>query len=171
LSKLLKISLSHNNNEISSITIGEELRYAESYANILTVHYNEHVHFNWEIEPDIEQYECMRMFLQPLIENCVIHALNENDLEVIIKCKLSGEEIIFTVEDNGRGIDEIELNRLRNRIRAGDSHYAHIGLNNVNSRLNLLYGELYSLNIDSKWGLGTTVTIKIPARMESKVEY
>jgi sensor histidine kinase YesM len=133
LSDLFRYSITDN--EISSITIGEELRYAESYANILTVHYNEHVHFNWEIEPDIEQYECMRMFLQPLIENCVIHALNENDLEVIIKCKLSGEEIIFTVEDNGRGIDEIELNRLRNRIRAGDSHYAHIGLNNVNSRL------------------------------------
>lgn len=169
LSDLFRYSITDN--EISSISIGEELKYAKSYTDILTVHYNEHVRFNWEIEPYVEQYKCMRMFLQPILENCVVHALNENDLEVTIKCKISGGDIIFIVQDNGEGIKETELEKLKNRVKAENRHDAHIGLNNVYSRLKLLYGELYSLNIDSKWGLGTTVTIKIPARMESKVEY
>ncbi|HOJ12595.1 MAG TPA: histidine kinase, partial [Clostridiales bacterium] len=163
LSDLFRYSITDN--EYSTITIGEELRYAESYANILAVHYNEQVRFIWDIEPDIEQYDCMRMFLQPLLENCVVHALNGNDLEVTIKCKVSGEDIIFIVQDNGKGIEEIELVKLRNRIKAENCHDAHIGLNNINSRLKLLYGDLYNLNVDSKRGIGTTIVIKIPAKI------
>lgn len=167
LSDLFRYSITDN--EISGITIGEELRYAESYANILTVHHNEHVHFNWDIEPGVEQYECMKMFLQPLLENCVIHALNGNDLEVTIRCSVSYQTVVFSVEDNGKGIEDFELVKIRNRIKADNRHELHIGLNNVYSRLKLLYGEDFDFNIESRLDVGTKVEVKIPLKLESNV--
>ena len=166
LSDLFRYSITDN--EMSSISIGEELRYAESYANILAVHYNEHVHFKWEIEPDIEAYECTRMFLQPLIENCVIHALGKDDLVVIIRCKRDGNGILFEVEDNGTGISETDLNNIRNAIKEENGYDLHVGLSNIYSRLKLLYGDSFSFDIQSSLGIGTIVAIKIPAKKISK---
>jgi len=164
LSDLFRYSVTDNE---STITVGEEIKYAESYTNILTVRYMDTISFTWEIDYGVEQYECIRMILQPLIENCVIHAFTDETLDVIVRCKISGEHVIFCVEDNGRGMGETELSELINRIKAGKLHDAQIGLNNVHLKLKLIYGDLYDMDITSLPGKGTSVAIRIPAKIKS----
>lgn len=165
LGDLFRYSITDNEDTIS---VGEEIKYAVSYANIMTIRYMEKVHFTWDIDDEIEKYECVRMILQPLIENCVIHALDQAELEVIIRCKKYEENILFSVKDNGKGIAEGDLEELRSRIKAENHCGANIGLNNVHLRLKLIYGELHDISITSSRGEGTNIVVSIPARIKQK---
>ena len=87
--------------------------------------------------------------LQESIQNCIKHA---DATTIFVNFKASEKEIIATIEDNGVGFDT-------KRIKKG------IGVRNIASRLKKLNGDW---QIESKLGLGTTMTIKIPYQIEKE---
>ncbi len=78
------------------------------------------------------------------------------------------QEIEFTVADDGVGMTPAELDNLRKRIsgrtKAAADNIHGIGLLNVNERIRLNYGPQYGIRVESTYGAGTTVTVRIPAR-------
>jgi len=69
--------------------------------------------------------------------------------------------LIWRFEDNGVGISEEKIAVLLNENDESDKK-THIGLANVNQRIKLIYGEEYGLDITSRYGYGTKVTIRLP---------
>jgi two-component system sensor histidine kinase YesM len=115
-----------------------------------------------------------KMTIQPIIENAVKYGLeplsHKGDLRV--STKVNEQELWIVIEDNGIGMEEGVLNRLREMLRE-DTASIHnpasyrknsrgIGLTNVHRRIALMFGDSYGLSIHSIQGEGTTVTIAIP---------
>jgi two-component system sensor histidine kinase YesM len=75
-----------------------------------------------------------------------------------------GADIIFTVEDNGRGMNEQELSELKDLIsgkKSNDRQHG-FGMANVEKRIKMQYGEKYGMTVESTFGEGTIVTVRIP---------
>ena len=75
-------------------------------------------------------------------------------------------EIIIEISDNGHGISEEALAVIRTRLKEETSipgDRAHIGLSNIYHRIQYLYGDSFSMNVESQvTGHGTTIIITLP---------
>jgi two-component system, sensor histidine kinase YesM len=68
----------------------------------------------------------------------------------------------ISVVDNSLGIEKKQLLEIKEKLNGKEDYTEHIGLFNTNKRLKLIFGELNSLRIRSKFGLGTAIYIRIP---------
>lgn len=153
------------------------------YFRILLKRYNEAFDVRMEIEDEIREVLVPRLLLQPLIENAVFHGVSRMKEErrgfigitgMRSKHAFSGKEIdtvCIVIEDNGRGMSEEELKKLRNSIGQPDHENSeHIGVRNVATRLKLLYPECYSMSLDSAAGKGTRIMMEFPLMIQTGAE-
>lgn len=138
----------------------EELSFIDDYLAIEMVRFGDKLKFQKEIEHDTLDRLVPSMLLQPIIENSIRHGLSSKvDGGMIrVRSRLSGERLCLTVEDDGVGIPEPRLAKL---FESG------IGVNNVNERLKVLFGNDYRMWVDSRPGEGTTTGIEMPAMQTS----
>lgn len=157
LSDLFRYGISKVENLIH---IQQELSHAAAYTRIMKKRF-ENIQFDFEIDEDVYDYQAPKMVLQPIIENAIYHGLVPQKSQGMIKisCRAEKNTILFIVADDGVGMDGNALSQLRERLR--QSHSNRIGLDNVQKRLKLYFGEKACIQIDSD-SKGTTVTIKIP---------
>jgi len=153
------------------ITIQEEEAHTKSYLKIQQSRYKDILDYEINIPEELYKYQILKLTLQPLIENSLYHGIKM--LRAKGKITVTGEKnddiICFHVIDNGIGMDEEELNALRDEVEMLNSKQsAGFGLVNVNKRIKLNYGNEYGLDIQSQKGKGTDIIIKIPARLDSE---
>ncbi len=144
------------------ITVAGEIKNVQSYLEIQLMMHDYDFEVEYEIDETLASYQILKLILQPMVENALEHGLDvreDGDKKLKITCQQDAEDIIFKVADNGVGMDEETLQNLTKTEADG------YGIKNVNERLALLYGEAYTLDIRSRCGKGTIVTIKIPKRM------
>ena len=82
---------------------------------------------------------------------------------ILLSAQREENELLFEIRDNGMGMSEEELEKIRLRLAGktlpqGDSGY---GLWNVNQRIRMYYGPNYGVRIFSEYGAGTTVIVKL----------
>ncbi len=157
------------------ITIREEEQHIRSYLDIQQVRYRDILDFEIDIDDELYDYAILKMTLQPLVENSLYHGIKYKRAKGTIRVegKKEGERIVLTVSDDGVGMDEETLARLRKEIvRKGEETKAGFGLANVNERIHMHFGPEYGMEIDSEKGEGTVIRITIPAirREEEKEE-
>lgn len=110
------------------------------------------------------------MSLQPIVENSVLHGLEEmtEDSTIYIKGMIAGEDCIIEVSDAGVGMSEEQVKHLEEKIAGkleADGGRGHgIGLKNVQDRIHIAFGEKYGLKIYSKEGCYTKVEVRLPIR-------
>lgn len=161
LSGLLRYSIRDAREEV---TVMEDLDHLQYYLNILKIRFNKRFEYNINVSDDI--YECLipKLLLQPVIENSIKYGFGDKEkLTVKITGYQLQERLIFICEDDGVGIDEDELNSIRERLAGKDSQI-HIGLYNIHRRIQLLYKGDYGLDINSEKGEGTVVRLTLPKR-------
>jgi two-component system LytT family sensor kinase len=137
-------------------TFREELSFIDNYMAIELVRFGDKLRFVTEIEPATLDRMVPSMLLQPIIENSIRHGLSSKvDGGMIrVRSRLLDNRLHILVEDDGVGIPEAKLATL---FELG------IGVNNVNERLKVLFGQEYKMWIDSKPGEGTRTGLEIPA--------
>ncbi len=164
LTALLKISLSNTD---KVVTILEELNYVKSYIEIMEYRYEKKVAVEYDIDNSLLRCGILKFILQPIVENCFIHAFHapENDWRIQISLQPCGDDIAVTIRDNGAGIDLTETHPLENEDYFG-SHsrvkFSSIGLGNIQDRIRLNYGEQYGITLSSEPGKGTSVQLILP---------
>jgi two-component system LytT family sensor kinase len=121
------------------------------------VRFGDKLRFVKEVEPECLDLLVPSMLLQPIIENSIRHGLaNKVDGGTIrVRAARTGARVQIVIGDDGVGIPEGKLARL---LESG------IGVNNVNERLKVLYGEDYKMWIDSRVGEGTSTGIEVPGQ-------
>jgi signal transduction histidine kinase len=107
--------------------------------------------------------------LQPLVENCVIHAFR--DLEglgaITVRAEMQRADLVLTVADNGQGMDEDTIKKLLHPLPIDESSSRVMGLENVIQRLFFFYpDDPEVIRIRSEEGLGTTIVIRIDTEQE-----
>ncbi len=166
LARLMRISISKGRNEIS---VREELEHVRNYLLIQKLRFKNKFDYKINCSPDTLDLIVIKLILQPLAENSLNHAIDENSdeqLSIIISCEIKDDDLIFTVKDNGIGIPEEKLKNLLN----DKTKNTGIGLKNVHERIQLSYGKKYGLKIESKEDYGTTVFIRMPVKRGVKHE-
>lgn len=154
LSNMLKYMVKH---EANLVCFQDDLTYLKSYVTIMSKRFEGAFQVEYEIEERLLREQVPKFFLQPLVENAFVHGFKGTNRQgkLRISCHSNEEARVYTIEDNGEGMDAARLAALLE----GDSH---VGLSNVNRRIHILYGEPYGLYIASAIGEGTTVTVKLP---------
>ena len=153
-------------------TIKDEERHITSYLKIQQVRYQDILEYDIQIPTELYDYQILKMTLQPLVENALYHGIKYKRAKGAIKVhgKKDGDIIILSVEDNGVGMEEDEVKRMREEInRPCKETQKGFGLANVNERIKMNFGAKYGMKIESEKGKGTTVHVIIPAiRLEGK---
>ncbi|MGI5947892.1 MAG: cache domain-containing sensor histidine kinase [Lachnospiraceae bacterium] len=157
LAKLFRISISKGH---EMITVEKELEHARSYLKIEKFRYKQFT-YSFDVDEDCLKYYCNKITLQPIIENAIYHGLDRmvDEGEIRIGVHSRGDNLVFTVEDNGIGMTKEQCREILEGS-AGDK--TGIGIRNVNNRIKIYFGEQYGIQIDSELDEGTTVTIVMP---------
>jgi two-component system sensor histidine kinase YesM len=172
--KLLGKSMRYvlTNTGTAATTLGKELEYVETYLTIQKLRFQDKINYSITISEGLDpaKYEVLPLVLQPVVENSILHGLEdvEADGQIhILVTALENESLEIQVRDNGRGMSLEELALFRHKIeKPNQSLSSNIGLYNINQRIRLCYGKRYGLRIESVRGEGTTVYILLPLRNE-----
>lgn len=162
LAKFYKLSL---NKGKAVVSIEDEIRHVSVYVQIQNMRFDNRINLIVAVDEAIYQYSIIKIVLQPIVENSILHGILENKRAVGGTIKICGyielDTIIISVQDDGVGMDQTTLDQvLSGDLKTKSSGY---GLKNINNRLQLTYGEQYGISFESVVGSGTTVKITIPA--------
>ena len=158
----------------TTVTVGEELELVDNYIYILNVRFSGEIHYEKEVDTSLTDIEMPSMILQPIVENCVNHGIREMMGEGKIKMSVYSldDTLCVRIEDNGAGMDEETIDRLKNGRPANDRKMDSngIGMDNVYARLKLFTGtdDCFSIESDGP-GKGSRFTIYLDIKEKSDV--
>lgn len=155
------------------ISIKEEEKHISSYLQIQEMRYRDILEYDIQLDQVIYKYQILKLTLQPVVENALYHGIKYKRAKgcIHIHGEKEGDIIRLTVRDDGVGMDEDELEQLRQQIeKPCQETEKGFGLANVNERIHMYFGPEYGMKIQSQKGKGTTVEIVIPAILEAPVE-
>ncbi|MBP3198061.1 MAG: sensor histidine kinase [Butyrivibrio sp.] len=146
------------------ITIRDELSMCEAYMDIQKMRFKGKINFKLQVDAEVYDYLIPKITLQPLIENAIVHGINEKeDPRGTIKVDGFVEDGIITlsVTDDGVGVKN------DGKVSSNSSHY---GMKNIRKRLEVFFGDNVTLNLESTAGIGTCVIVGFPAQKGESVE-
>ncbi len=157
LSGMFRIGISDGRDFIA---IEKEVEHLRMYMKIESYRYSNRFRFNETYDEVIFQCQTIKLILQPLVENSLIHGLGHVKGNGTIKVEgyLEGASIIFLITDDGIGVDPEKMNQLLlNNSVEGEG----FGIRNTNERIKIHYGDDYGLTY-LKVEKGTSVKVAIP---------
>nr|WP_246362403.1 sensor histidine kinase [Paenibacillus alba] len=156
LSKFYRTSL----NKGQQLThIRDEINNIRAYLDIQLMMHDHEFDVVYDIEDAVYDFDTVNFILQPIVENAIIHGLDEKeDGRGLLRIQVSeeAERIHFVVQDNGKGMEAAVQASL---LEADNGGY---GLRNVQERIHLYFGGSYGVHILSEAGVGTQVHVVIP---------
>jgi len=167
LVKYYRIAL---NKGSSIVSILQELEMIEEYLRLQKFAYGYVFDYRIDVGEDIGDNKILKHMLQPIVENAVLHGINERESGgmITIGCRKDNEKIVFEVSDNGNGMEQARIDDLLND--RAERLYSGYGIRNVQKRMELFYAGDYSLQIKTAPGQGTTVVLTIPGYLNSDIQ-
>ncbi len=147
------------------VTIKEELNHVRSYLEIQQVRYMDIMEYEIDIPESVHEYLIPKITIQPLVENSLYHGIKNKrgKGKIIITASEDKDNAYITVSDNGIGMKEERLAQVIKAIKDKEAAENQIyGVYNVNERIALKFGDEYGISIESEYGVGTRVQIKLP---------
>ena len=166
---LIKILSCSFRGSISFYTVREELDVLDSYIYLMKIRYSDGFEVVYDIDETCLDCKVPRLILQPIVENSIVHGLAEKEDDIghlTVRLKASGDSLIFTVEDDGRGMTEEEIRQLLTHRERAEGDNTSIGVENVLSRLKLNFGSRYGIRMESQPGQYTKTILTIPLMNE-----
>lgn len=175
--KLLGKSMRYvlENTTLSFTSLDREMNYIETYLAIQKLRFHDRVNYSLRTTEglDLSKYKIMPLLIQPIVENALLHGLEEveENGRIVIHIQKVQKRLIIDVYDNGCGMDKEELEQMKQNMydHPKDSSKS-IGLANIYQRIQLYYGKEYGLKVDSEKGVGTIFTMTLPAQEYRKGE-
>ena len=165
-----------------TVPADREWEHLRQYVELMNDRFGDQFELYLSDEARAADASVMKLIFQPIVENAVMHGYDQERgrLRISIHTRLDGGDRLFTVCDNGRGLSDAELIRVRARLQQARPepeaqlnpeaqpdegpvlHTGGIGLRNVHERLQLRYGLSYGLRVDGRPGEGLCITMRMP---------
>ncbi len=173
LARFFRISLSKGK---SIIPVRDELEHVRNYLMIQQMRFKNKFTYVIEAGEDVMELACLKLLLQPLVENAIYHGMEfmDGDGEIRVRVFRREDSLWFEISDNGLGMTKEQAEGLlteKPQVRSGKG--SGIGVKNVNERIKLYFGKPYGLLIESEPDEGTVIRIHLPAQvytLEAKEE-
>lgn len=151
-------------NHRMTVTLGEELEYANNYLNIQKIRFGDRVRYRICCPEELKQREIPFFSLQPLVENALQHGLipTQSGGEILVDCRQTQEHWLqIQIQDNGIGIQTAKQTEILKMLRPDNTTPPpeHVGLYNCYRRFLIMYGDRFHFSIQSSPGNGTLVKI------------
>lgn len=162
LIELLQMSISNNT---VFITIEEEIKLAKNYLFLQSIRYDGRFRTVYEVSDDILEFKTLKLIIQPLVENSLLHGIDMKDGSgiIIIRAYRKEKSLCFEVEDNGKGMSGEQLKKIfEDESTSSKGRFSGIGLRNIDARIKMHFGSDFGLSFKSRLGYGTCATVTIP---------
>lgn len=172
LSTLLRYTISHRDD---MVPLRQELRSIENYMKIQKFRFSNRFSYVTKIEDDMNDLLALRipkLTLQPLIENAIFHGIESLLSGGLIQVEIytTQSRLVINVTDNGVGMDEEQLQRLREKLASSSftplaeasPRGSGLAITNVNARIQLLFGQKYGVQVFSTKGIGSQFQVSLP---------
>jgi two-component system LytT family sensor kinase len=152
LGNLLRASMQSDGHQL--ISLAEELALVDQYLAIEEVRFKDRLRVVRRVNPAVAGALVPSLVLQPIIENSIKHGfsrrLDASLLEIAITRE--SDQLVTRIRDDGPGLP------------AGWDPSTSLGrgLRNVTERLNVLYGDRWSLALRNGDPTGTVAELRIP---------
>lgn len=165
-----------NRDNRSLINLAEELRCADAYFYIISMRFGKRLTLEKDIDESLLQTRVPQLILQPILENAVVHGIEQVKTGTIEIHIFHEEEFIYiTVVNSGKPMTEADQERIHkiltsdpSEIEKGRGQHTSLGIRNVNERIKLIYGEQYGLSIDPLPDGKTRSTICLPYEQQEE---
>ncbi|PXY19728.1 histidine kinase [Prauserella muralis] len=145
------------------VEFGQEYFFVRTYLSLEQARYGERLQIRYDVDPQVLTAHVPVLTIQPLVENAVKHGLADKLDGGTVTLKARVDPLTRTtairVSDDGVGMRPEVLEQLTGEHGTPNGG---IGLRNISERLEALYGERYRLDIQSHYGDGTIVDLRIP---------
>ncbi len=163
---LLRITVSV---EDTYIKLSQEIDLLKDYIYLFEIRNDKKYELQLIVGEDVKDFLLPKLLLQPIIENALKYAFTGcSNAVVSLNAYTYKGVVIIEISDNGIGIDEKTLFTIANNTAISDPSDKGVGLVNIRARLLLLYGADASLTVESRQGVGTTVTLVMPIGKDLK---
>lgn len=165
LSSLLRYNL---RTEEKETTLELEINVMNDYMYLQKMRFGDRIKYEIECDNDLYCAVIPTFVLQPIVENGIVHGISHKEEGGYIRIKAEklpveneDDRLLITVADTGVGMDEDELNNLRDKMNVTDVTRKAIGISNIYRRIKLMYKDS-DIEISSKKGEGTIFKITLP---------
>lgn len=179
LSTFFRYSISRKG---SNVTLRDEIENVYNYMRIQQYRFQDRFSLQVymdEKDQELPELTVPRLILQPIVENAIVHGLKDKYRGGLITIEvIHADDVIITIADNGKGMSEEELERLKRKIHNQElteeedsearKKNGGIALTNVNERIRLMYGEAYGISLYSVPKFGTKVEIVLPGTISQR---
>jgi len=147
------------------VTVDDEIVLIKQYLSVVKIAYSRDFESEINVSKDVGDFYIIKQILQPVVENAVMHGLNDVEgARLQIDVFRKDNSIVFKVEDNGCGMTPDMVEKvLCGKYTEKTRRHRGFGLKNTIDRIKMYYGEGFGLTIDSEYGTGTCVTITVEA--------
>lgn len=167
LSTLLDYSMDRSNRR--RISLADEIHCADAYFYIISMRFGKRLQVKKDIDESLLQIQVPQLILQPLLENAVVHGVEQIKSGTIwLNVWRDKETVQLQVINTGKDMNQEDTERINvilsreNQIVGEKGKYVSLGIRNVNERIKLIYGEAYGLTIKPVEKGITAATISIP---------
>lgn len=151
----------------SIVTLKEELDNVNAYMKIQKIRFRDRFSIMVEMDENVEMLKIPKLLVQPLVENSIKHGLEPKRGAGLIKIRIfrTEDSLFIIVEDDGVGMTIEELKTLNRRLRGKDraeivnKKSTHVGLPNIEDRIQMIYGNKYGVNVESIKNVGTKASL------------
>lgn len=177
LGRLFSLMVNHGK---ATLRVDQELEHVQMYVNIQNIRYGNRFTLNIDMDEAIGDYETLKLILQPIVENSIVHGFLAADQDgdktdtIVIKVYESLSDVHFEISDDGIGMTYERYVEVRKKLQISQTEdYTEgeaekstsrgngIGIINIHQRIRLFYGEGYGLNLVYEGGK-CIFCIKIP---------
>ncbi|MDO4268978.1 MAG: histidine kinase, partial [Eubacteriales bacterium] len=165
------------------IPLKDELELVNDYFTIQQYRYGGSIAIEYQIE-DESLKKCLihRFTLQPIVENALFHGIEPKGCagRILIRAWEDTEDgpdksrlLRVSVTDNGIGMTAETIKKVLSGDEAPSADFfRHVGISNVNKRIQYEFGDAFGISIESRMGEDsfTTMTITLPLRTAERTE-
>ena len=140
LINLLKFNMS---NKSKLVHLADEIDCIKNYVEIQKFRFGDAFEVVYDIDQSVSELYILKFILQPLVENAIFHAFDNIDYPGVINIKagVRNDILEISIRDNGKGLQNENINPPDKRLFDRKKMHHCIGIKNVSDRLMLYFWE------------------------------
>ena len=165
--EMFRYNISHDS---MYTTINYEINHVKNYVNIQKVRYDGQIDLKIDMPKEILEREIIRFIFQPIVENSIKHGMDSSNpkLNIIINAEIKRQNLVIVISNDGLEIEQNVLEKLNKKLENSCEQEDmfnssnNIGLQNINNRIKLFYGDNYYIQLACRKGKYTSTIITLP---------